>query len=159
MAKKIQLRFIEDPSHGWAEVPETLCKALGLTEWSAQCNGMMYFEEDCEVADLEEALKKHQYRHTFVSCYVDSFDRWLESTEWPDIPSGPDEIDGEAGALGDLVFWYDRKPRWIVEWQPDNGRVFAIIDAEGNVGVAGASELSRDFRVGHEREHTQEAGE
>lgn len=62
---------------------------------------------------------------------------------------GPDCIDGEPGSIGDLVFWYDRRPRWIVEWQPHNGRVFAIIDAQGYIGLAGAGELTRNFRWVH----------
>lgn len=55
-------------------------------------------------------------------------------------------IDGLPGRIGDVVFWYDGVPRWIVEWQPDNGEVFAIVDAAGNVGLAGPDELTRDFR-------------
>lgn len=85
-AKKLELRFIADPGHGWAEVPETLVKSLGLKEYSAQVNGMMYFEEDCEIQDLEKALKKAGYAPHFVECYVDDFDRWLESDVWPAIP-------------------------------------------------------------------------
>lgn len=85
--KKLELRFIEDPGHGWAEVPETLSKSLGLKEYSAWVNGMVYFEEDCELQDLEKALKKAGYNVQFVDCYVDSFDAWLESDVWPDIPA------------------------------------------------------------------------
>jgi hypothetical protein len=89
MAEKIQLRFIEDPGHGWAEAPETLVKKLCLKEWSGERNGMLYFEEDCEVAYLERALKKNGYNPEFVVFYVDDFDAWIESPEWPDIPRGP----------------------------------------------------------------------
>lgn len=56
-------------------------------------------------------------------------------------------IDGQAGRIGDLVFWRDRKPRWIVEWQPDNGRVFVLVDADGNIATADPIELTRDFRA------------
>lgn len=84
--KKIELRFIEDPGHGWAEAPETLCKALGLKEYSAYRNGMLYFEEDCEMADLEKRLHKAGYAPTFVECYVDDFDAWLDGGAWPEIP-------------------------------------------------------------------------
>ena len=68
-----------------------------------------------------------------------------EDQEWMQGP----EIDGMTGLVGDLVFWKNhvsRAPWWIAEWQPDNGRVFAIVNAEGHVGTAPASELSRDFR-------------
>lgn len=57
-----------------------------------------------------------------------------------------DLIDGEPGQVGDLVFWGDRRPWWIVEWQPDNGRVFVVVDAAGTIGTATASELTKDFR-------------
>ena len=61
---------------------------------------------------------------------------------------GP-EIDGITGLVGDLVFWKasaSPAPWWIAEWQEDNGRVYAIVNAAGVVGTAMASELSRDFR-------------
>ena len=65
----------------------------------------------------------------------------------PEWAIGPD-IDGMPGRVGDLVFWRDadRRPWWIVEWQPNNGMSFAIVDAAGVVGVASPSELTRDFR-------------
>ena len=97
-AKKIELRFIEDPGHGWAEAPETLCKSLGLKEYSAQRNGMLYFEEDCEVAVLERKLKKAGYEPKFVECYVESFDAWIEGDEWPQIPKGPWDNNDSGGA-------------------------------------------------------------
>lgn len=63
-----------------------------------------------------------------------------------DTPEEVDRIDGFPGELGQLVFWGDRRPWWIVKWQPDNGRVFVVVDADGNVGTATASELTSDFR-------------
>jgi hypothetical protein len=64
---------------------------------------------------------------------------------------GP-EIDGIHGKAGDLVFWDSKKPWWIVEWQPQNGRVFVVVDASGTIGTASPEELTRDFR----RASTQE---
>lgn len=60
---------------------------------------------------------------------------------------GP-EIDGIAGRPGDLVFRLGgtTAPWWIVEWQPDNGESFVLVNATGNIAVAGADELTRDFR-------------
>jgi len=66
-----------------------------------------------------------------------------------DEPEEIDRIDGIPGGVGELVFWKNNvlpAPWWIVEWQPDNGRVFAIVNAEGRIGTASADELSRDFR-------------
>lgn len=66
-----------------------------------------------------------------------------------DEPEEIDRIDGIPGGVGELVFWKvheSHAPWWIAEWQPDNGRVFAIVNAAGAVGTAPASELSRDFR-------------
>jgi hypothetical protein len=84
--KKLELRFISDPGHGWAEVPETLSKSLGLgTDFTCR-NGMLYMEEDCEAAILEKALAKAGYAVSFVECDVDSFDEWMESDSWPGIP-------------------------------------------------------------------------
>jgi hypothetical protein len=58
---------------------------------------------------------------------------------------GP-EIDGLPGRVGDLVFWDGKKPWWIAEWQPQNGRVFVVVDASGTIGTASPEELTRDFR-------------
>lgn len=65
-----------------------------------------------------------------------------------DWTTGPN-IDGLPGKVGDIVFWKVHSspaPLWIVEWQPDNGGVFAIVNAAGVVGTATPRELSRDFR-------------
>jgi hypothetical protein len=39
----------------------------------------------------------------------------------------------------------EKKPYWVVEWQPENGRFgsYWIVDAEGNNGCASEDELSR----------------
>ena len=61
-------------------------------------------------------------------------------------------ITGIPGMVGDIVFQAfggcspASKPHWIVEWQPDNGEVFAIVDADGNVTLAEPLELTRDWR-------------
>ena len=57
-----------------------------------------------------------------------------------------DAIEGFPGGVGEIVFWDGPRPWWIVEWQPHNGRVFVIVNADGTVGTAGADELTRDFR-------------
>lgn len=88
LPKKITLRFIEDPGHGWAEVPETLAKAIGIGTDYTYRNAKLYLEEDCEAADLEKALKKAGYSAEYVNCYVDDFDAWLEGDVWPEIPRG-----------------------------------------------------------------------
>ena len=84
--KKIQLRYIEDPGHGWAEVSDCFATSLGLGTDFTYRNGMLYLEEDCEMGDLDRALEKHGYVPQYVSCYVDDFDEWLGSDYWPGIP-------------------------------------------------------------------------
>jgi hypothetical protein len=86
--KHIQLRYITDPGHGWAEVPETLCKSIGLGKYTADRGGNCYLEEDCEMGDLDRALKKHGYEPEYVEMYVDDFDAWLDGDQWPNIPKG-----------------------------------------------------------------------
>lgn len=86
MAEKIELRFIEDPGHGWAEVPASLAKTLGLGTDYTYRNRILYLEEDCEMQDLEDALASKGYEWSYLECYVDDFDAWLESDAWPGIP-------------------------------------------------------------------------
>lgn len=57
------------------------------------------------------------------------------------------DIDGTPGKVGDLVFWAtEKRPWWIVEWQPQNGNVFVIVNCEGDIATAAPGELTRDFR-------------
>lgn len=60
----------------------------------------------------------------------------------------PAPIEGEPGQRGELVFWRGTGPEpwWIVEWQPNNGSCYAIVNAAGVIGTAGGAELTRDFR-------------
>lgn len=96
MAKKIELRYITDPGHGWAEVSDCLAKSLGLGTDFTSRNGMLYLEEDCEMGDLDRALKRKGYAPSYVECYVDDFDAWLEADAWPNIPK--EGSDGSAEA-------------------------------------------------------------
>lgn len=57
------------------------------------------------------------------------------------------DIEGSAGKYGDLVFLgSDRRPWWIVEWQPQNGMAFVIVNCDGDIATALPDELTRDFR-------------
>lgn len=94
-AKKIELRYIEDPGHGWAEVPSTLSKALGLGTDFSQRNDMLYMEEDCEMQELESALTAQGYDWSYVGCYVDDFDAWLDGDAWPNIPKETSNVRNE----------------------------------------------------------------
>ena len=59
---------------------------------------------------------------------------------------GPD-IDGLPGVIGSLVFQHgSRAPVWICEWQPDNGHVFDVVDAQGNHTLTGPEQLTRNHR-------------
>jgi hypothetical protein len=49
---------------------------------------MLYLEEDCEVQDLESALTGQGYDWSYVECYVDDFDAWINGETWPNIPKG-----------------------------------------------------------------------
>jgi hypothetical protein len=86
MAQKVELRYIEDPGHGWAEVPASLAKALGIGTDFAYRDDTLYLEEDAEMQILEAALTSHGYDWSYVGHYVDDFDAWLDGTEWPNIP-------------------------------------------------------------------------
>lgn len=84
--KKIQLRYITDPRHGWCEVPATLAKKIGIgTDFPCR-SGKLYLEEDCEMSDLDRALKKAGYKPDYLELYVDDFDAWLDGDVWPTVP-------------------------------------------------------------------------
>ncbi len=83
---EVTLRFISDPGHGWAEVPDILCRALELDDEYTRRAGWCYLEEDCECHDLEEAAKRHGMVLHFNEVEVDDFDAWLDGKSWPEIP-------------------------------------------------------------------------
>lgn len=61
--------------------------------------------------------------------------------------AGPD-VGGMPARVGHIVFLRgDKRPRWIVEWQPHNGHVFVLVDADGAIATARPDELTRDFRA------------
>lgn len=81
------LRFINDPGHGWLEVPVHLCKLLQLgTDYTSR-GKMCYLEEDCEAADFDRAAKRQNLTVKITDCEVDDFDTWLDGHDWPAIPN------------------------------------------------------------------------
>jgi hypothetical protein len=50
-----------DPGHGWAKVPFSVLRELGIVEkittYSYQRNGFAYLEEDCDLSTLVIALR------------------------------------------------------------------------------------------------------
>jgi hypothetical protein len=92
--KPMQLRYITDPSHGWAEVPAVLAFAIGLGTDFTSRNEMLYMEEDCEMSDLDRALNRAGYKPEYVEMYVDDFDAWLDGDVWPNIPTEVSDADG-----------------------------------------------------------------
>ena len=42
---------------------------------------------------------------------------------------------------GDMVFWGDTIPYWVIEWQPENG-AYWLTNAAGESGVATPEELT-----------------
>jgi hypothetical protein len=50
--------------------------------------------------------------------------------------------EGEALDAGTMVFWLDdRKPYWVIKFQPQNGNSHWLVDASGEPAVAGFDEL------------------
>lgn len=51
--------FIEDPGHGWLEVPLKDIQGTGLTfsKYSPRRNGFIYLEEDCDAPRFLDYLK------------------------------------------------------------------------------------------------------
>ena len=84
---EVALRFISDPGHGWAEVPDILCRALKLDDEYTRRDCWCYLEEDCEAADLDRAADRHGVTIRWKEVYVDDFDTWLDSKHWPSTGS------------------------------------------------------------------------
>jgi hypothetical protein len=58
----MDLKYYQDPGHGWVAVKRKLVDELGLTfnisHYSYQKGNTVYLEEDCDAQMLVEALKK-----------------------------------------------------------------------------------------------------
>jgi hypothetical protein len=56
------LQFIEDPGHGWLEVPIAQVHALGITNkisgYSYRKGTMAYLEEDCDFSTFITAFRE-----------------------------------------------------------------------------------------------------
>jgi len=57
----MKLRYIQDPGHGWLEVPRGLLQVLGIdntiTSYSYQHNDQVYLEEDLDMMKFIRAIK------------------------------------------------------------------------------------------------------
>lgn len=57
----MNLRYIQDPAHGWLEVPRGLLEVLGIqdriTHYSYINNGYVYLEEDLDMVTFTRALR------------------------------------------------------------------------------------------------------
>lgn len=55
--------FIEDPGHGWLEVPVTELHRLGIANkisaYSYRNGAMAYLEEDCDMGTFADAKRAH----------------------------------------------------------------------------------------------------
>ena len=65
----MKLRFIEDPGHGWLEVPINLLRELGIEDAISKCSyyaawtKCAYLEEDCDagIFDMEATKAGWEY--------------------------------------------------------------------------------------------------
>jgi len=57
----MKLRYIQDPAHGWLEVPRGLLQVLGIdntiTSYSYQKGDRVYLEEDLDMMKFIRAIK------------------------------------------------------------------------------------------------------
>jgi len=57
----MKLRYIQDPAHGWLEVPRGLLQVLGIehtiTSYSYQKGDRVYLEEDLDMIKFVRAIK------------------------------------------------------------------------------------------------------
>jgi hypothetical protein len=75
--------FIEDPGHGWLQVPITELTFLGIidkiTPYSPKVGSFMYLEEDCDAGLFLSEMKKRGYDTKITATYVEDFDEYLAS--------------------------------------------------------------------------------
>ena len=66
-------RFVSDPGHGWLEVPrselERLGLCLGISRFSKENNGLVYLEEDCDMAYFMRAMNEHNQSFCMTHVY------------------------------------------------------------------------------------------
>lgn len=69
--------FIEDPGHGWLEVPEKDLRDTGLifSKYSPSRNGKVYLEEDCDAPKFLDYLEKMGVTVRITTQYVERFRR------------------------------------------------------------------------------------
>jgi hypothetical protein len=68
--------FIEDPGHGWLEVPVAEAAPAGpFSGFSPRRNGMIYLEEDCDCPRYCDWCRDHGIELDIRHRYVPSFPR------------------------------------------------------------------------------------
>lgn len=70
-------RFIEDPGHGWLEVPAADVSAVGFnpSAYSPRRKGFVYLEEDCDAPGFLERARAAGWTVDHRTEYVQSFAR------------------------------------------------------------------------------------
>jgi hypothetical protein len=87
----LSIRVINDPRHGWLEIPKFLSKHIcpelagGTSYTTAQCD---YYEEDDEATQFMEAATGIGLKVTFDHIDVDDMDEWING---PNYPMRPEE--------------------------------------------------------------------
>jgi len=87
-------RYLQDPGHGWIEVPRDEITALGIayqvSKYSYQNGGWVYLEEDCDAGLWISARDAAGYpvspddptdKHVNADSLVRSFDRYRPTTD------------------------------------------------------------------------------
>ena len=82
----MNLRYIQDPGHGWLEVPETMLAELGIankiTDYSYRRGTMVYLEEDLDMRTFLDACYADKQLINLVEVYqehtpIRDYDRYL----------------------------------------------------------------------------------
>jgi hypothetical protein len=84
MSNKAVFKYIQDPGHGWLEVPRNLLTKLGIeydiTAYSYIDRSRAYLEEDCDMSLFLKAFKDQVGEYELKEVHVnhDSFIRNLK---------------------------------------------------------------------------------
>ena len=81
--RKMKYRYIQDPGHGWLEVPYAEVRAAGIaaeiSQYSYRKTGMVYLEEDCDMGLFLSArnLDDRNIESVFQDpCYIRGYPRF-----------------------------------------------------------------------------------
>lgn len=130
--KKITLKFLSDPGHGWLSVTHELIRKLGVADkisgYSYMTNTRAYLEEDCDAGIVLDALKEADYEIKITESHTNN------QSQVRSLGSYNSDFISNPLAYGDKILLYGYKTPFVYKGFI-RGENKSLVEAQGNLGT------------------------